>query len=201
MIQRLDYLKMLINSSHPHNDRGLDAYFTPSEAIDALIRLERDHIPGRLWEPACGDGAIVLPLRRAGYLVAATDIADYGLDCSVSHVDYLAADIVPQTEGIITNPPYRLALAFARKAISEVGYVALLLRTNFLESVSRLSFFREYPPARIWISSRRLPMMHRFGWTGPRASSNTCFAWFIWDANAQQKRIVDWFDWKENNAR
>jgi hypothetical protein len=33
----------------------------------------------------------------------------------------------------------------------------------------------------MWVSSRRLPMMHRFGWDGPRATSNTCYAWFIWD--------------------
>jgi len=56
-----------------------------------------------------------------------------------------------------------------------------MLRTNFVESVSRLPFFRCSPPTRMWVSSRRLPMMHRFGWDGPRATSNTCYAWFIWD--------------------
>ena len=39
-----------------------------------------------------------------------------------------------------------------------------MLRTNFVESVSRLPFFRCSPPTRMWVSSRRLPMMHRFGW-------------------------------------
>jgi hypothetical protein len=23
------------------------------------------------------------------------------------------------------------------------------------------------------------------------------FAWFVWDARSAQKRIVDWFDWKQ----
>ncbi len=40
-------------------------------------------------------------------------------------------------------------------------------------------------------------MMHRYGWQGPRAPSNTCFAWFVWDALSEQKRVIDWFDWKE----
>ena len=40
-------------------------------------------------------------------------------------------------------------------------------------------------------------MMHRHGWSGPRAPSNTCFAWFVWDERSPQKCIVDWFDWKE----
>ena len=104
-------------------------------------------------------------------------------------------------EAVITNPPYKLAVEFAEKALEEVPYLALLLRTNFLESTSRLSFFRKHQPARIWISSRRLPMMHRHGWQGPRAPSNTCFAWFIWDRISEQKRVIDWFDWKHIPAR
>jgi hypothetical protein len=39
-------------------------------------------------------------------------------------------------------------------------------------------------------------MMHRYGWTGPRASSNTAFAWFVWDDAAAVKQHVDWFDWQ-----
>lgn len=114
-------------------------------------------------------------------------------------VDYLSAPPPPGTEGIVTNPPYRLAVEFAHKALGEVGYLALLLRTNFLESTTRLPFFQVHPPARVWISSRRLPMMHRHGWTGPRAPSNTCFAWFVWDASASAHREprLGWFDWQD----
>jgi hypothetical protein len=76
--------------------------------------------------------------------------------------------------------------------------LALLLRTNFLESTARLPFFRAHPPARVWISSRRLAMMHRHGWTGPTAPSNTCYGWFIWDASDARKCTFSggWFDWR-----
>ena len=188
---------MRIQSSHHHVDRGLDAYFSPPEAILSLISIEKPHLPQYIWEPAAGDGAIVKPLQAAGFDVFASDIADYGLDNCKSGVDYLRTKINPKVQGIVTNPPYKLAMSFAEKALNETPYLALLLRTNFLESTARLPFFRKYQPARIWISSRRLPMMHRYGWSGPRAPSNTCFAWFIWDAHAEQKRIVDWYDWKQ----
>jgi hypothetical protein len=123
------------------------------------------------------------------------DIVDYGLaGCTV--VAYLKAKPIREVKGIVTNPPYRLAVQFAEKALRETPYLALLLRTNFLESTARLPFFYKHQPARIWISSRRLPMMHRHGWQGPRAPSNTCFAWFVWDKRSEQKRIIDWFDWK-----
>src|SRR5215467_15658512 len=70
------------------------------------------------------------------------------------------------------------------------------LRTNFLESVQRLPFFRQSPPTRIWVSSRRLPLMHRYGWTGKKSTSNTCHAWFVWQAGAEPEP-VHWFDWKD----
>jgi len=47
------------------------------------------------------------------------------------------------------------------------------------------------------ISSRRLPMMHRHGWQGPRAPSNTCHAWFVWEERSTQKSVIHWFDWKD----
>lgn len=191
---------MKIQSSHTHDERGLDAYFTPIEAVISLLLLEKEHIPATIYEPAAGNGAIVIPLRNNKYNVYASDIVDYGLEHCQSNIDYLKIGPLPFNHGIITNPPYKLAQAFAEKAINESNYVAFLLRTNFLESTARLAFFRKYPPTRIWISSRRLPMMHRNGWTGAKAESNTCYAWFIWKKeinNPQIDTIVKWFDWKE----
>jgi hypothetical protein len=167
----------------------------PSEAAASLLYVEAQQLPQCIWEPAAGDGAIVRPFQAAGFTVMASDIADYGLaGCRI--IDYLTSKPIRGVEGIVTNPPYRLAVQFAEKALREAPYLALLLRTNFLESTARLKFFRKHEPPRIWISSRRLPMMHRHGWQGPRASSNTCFAWFVWDERSEQKRIIDWFDWK-----
>jgi hypothetical protein len=189
-----------IQSSHQHSDRGLDAYFSPPEAVASLLDIEGKHLPRCIWEPAAGDGAIVRPLQDAGFTVFASDIVDYGLrDCAIA--DYLKAKPVSGVQGIVTNPPYKLAMNFAAKALKEVPYLALLLRTNCLESTARLPFFRRHQPARVWISSRRLPMMHRHGWQGPRAPSNTCFAWFVWDERSTQKRVIDWFDWKAITAK
>jgi hypothetical protein len=116
-----------------------------------LLAIEQGRLPQRLWEPAAGDGAIAQPLRAGGFDVVATDIVDYGGESITPGVDYLTADLPPSVTGIITNPPYRRAVEFARKALGEVPYLALLLRTNFLESTARLPFFRKHPPARVWV--------------------------------------------------
>lgn len=184
---------MIQQSTHTVEDRGLDAYFTPREAVDSLLAVE--HLPDIIWEPAAGNGAIALPLREAGHFVHCSDIADYGLPDCVRE-DYLTAGAPFGTLGIVTNPPFRLAADFVRKALGEVEYCAFLLRTNFLESVERLELFRRSPPSRVWVSSRRLPMMHRLGWEGPIAPSNTCFAWFIWDSSSDVGKL-GWFDWMD----
>jgi hypothetical protein len=90
-----------------------------------------------------------------------------------------------------------LAQAFLVKALTEVGYVALLVRTNFLmEGVRRMPFLQASPPTRVWLSARRFPMMHRHNWTGKRSSSNTPYAWAIWHRGARRE-FPQLFDWKE----
>jgi hypothetical protein len=186
---------MRLQSSHSLDDRGLDQYFSPPCAILSLMALEQ--IPHEVWEIACGDGTgMVEPLRRAGHVVRASDI-DQKFGCEV--VDYLRAPAMDRSVGIITNPPFTYALNMLQKAISESDFVAVLLRTNFLESGRRMPFFKSTPPSRVWISSRRLPMMHRFGWTGPTASSNTCFAWFVFDDHSTDIAKLGWFDWFEHS--
>src|SRR5262249_54516378 len=131
---------MSVQSRNAYDD-GLDAldpYFTCPQAIASLIALEGKRLPARLWEPAAGDGAIVQPLRETGRLVVASDIHDYGLeDCALR--DYLTANPPPFIQGIVTNPPWKRALLFARKAVSDVPYAALLVRSNFeIEGIRRM---------------------------------------------------------------
>jgi hypothetical protein len=175
---------MRIQSTHDFGERGLDAYFTCPEAIEALILLEGDRLPQRIWEPAAGNGAIVKPLRSTGRIVHASDIADYGLPgCHI--MDYLSTPTPPKgwADGIVTNPPYGRAQEFAAKALAEVPYVALLVRTNFLmDGEERGRWLDRNPPTGTYYLLPRLPMMHRHGWEGVRSTSNTPHCWVIWEA-------------------
>lgn len=192
---------MRIQSTKSKIVRGLDAYFSPYDAVWPLIDLEPG-MPRQIWEPAAGNGVIVRALIQSGFKVTASDIADYGargLGIQTG-IDYREAVCPEQVRGVVTNPPYGIAMEFVKKAVSEVPYSAWLLRSNFLEAEGRFRFFQENPPARVWISSRRLPMMHRLGYDGPKSSSNVCYAWFVWDDTTpdDQKRRIGWFDWKHH---
>jgi hypothetical protein len=116
-------------------------------------------------------------------------------ECTI--VDYLKASLPRGVGGIITNPPYRLALRFLEKALAEVPYVALLVRTNFvMEGQRRSKFLIEHPPTRELRSVSRFPMMHRLGWTGKKASSDTPYCWAVWVRDAPRE-LPQLFDWKE----
>jgi hypothetical protein len=164
----------------PLADRKDDLYETPDVAVHALLRVEK--LPHRLWEPACGPGRIVKVLRGAGHEVIAGDLVDYGCPMSFKGIDFLMETRAPHNiEAIVTNPPFKLAGEFAAKALELSPRVIMLLRLAFMESERRTPILDNGHLARVHVFRKRLPMMHRDGWAGPKASSSMAFAWFVWD--------------------
>ena len=176
--------------------RGDDFYETPAEAVLALLEAER--LPGSVWEPACGAGAIVRVLRESGVRVHATDLVDRGCPASESGIDFLLEQRAPDgVEAIVTNPPYKLADQFVAHALQLVPHVVMLLRLAFLESERRSSTLDSGNLARVHVFKNKLPMMHRHDWTGPRATSSIPFAWFCWDRRHVGPTTVDRISAKE----
>ena len=61
----------LTNSSTDKNRRELDYYPTPPDVTHALMRFLHLH-PCRVWEPACGDGAMAEVLKQYGHEIPPT---------------------------------------------------------------------------------------------------------------------------------
>jgi hypothetical protein len=160
-------------------DRKNDLYETPDVAVEALLRAER--LPHHIWEPACGPGRIVNVLRQHGHTVWATDLVDYGCPNSQSGIDFLMERQTRiDVEAIVTNPPFKLAGEFVAKALELAPCVMMLMRLAFMESERRCNILDGGQLARVHAFRKRLPMMHRDGWQGPKSSNSLCFAWFIW---------------------
>lgn len=177
------------NIRHELSARGNDLYETPPEAVRALMAVEQ--LPQRLWEPACGPGSIVRVLRGAGHDVLATDLVDYDSPNQMYHgVDFLIpglAEAFNDRRAIITNPPYKFADDFVRRALHLSDTVYMLLRLPFLESERRRDILEGGRLSRVWVFRNRLPMMHRDGWDGPKNSSATAYAWFVWTRNTESR--------------
>lgn len=183
------------DKSHAHAERGYDLYETPAVAVEALLKVEQ--LPWMIWEPACGPGAIVRVLRAHGHDVLATDLVDYASpDQDFSGWDFLALPHgVEDVEAIVTNPPYRLAGKFVEHALTLCPLVIVLARLAFLESTRREAILSKL--SRVHVFANRLPMMHRYGWSGPRSASGVAFAWFVWDAKHAGPATIDRIVWEE----
>lgn len=105
------------------------------EAIRALLAYDAEPIRacGTVWEPACGDGAMVREIRAAGIPCCASDLIDRGCPDSWT-ADYFTC-LRSRSRAIITNPPYNLINArdghgrWLRHTLAMPGwdYLALLL--------------------------------------------------------------------------
>jgi hypothetical protein len=206
-------------SSASAEERGRNFYETPIEATHALLVLER--FEDQIWEPACGKGAISRVLTAAGYDVHLSDIEDRG--CVGQHgllqgvADFLKTKRTISDDGvlnldiegrpdIVTNPPYGADLnRFVAHALREhrPRKMALLLNLNFVcgfDDPDRNFVMDDMRPARIHVFTRRLPMMHRDGWTGPEASSRMNTAWFIWEQpheRSARETVINRVDWQQ----
>ena len=183
------------SGQHSYAERGLDLYETPPVATEALLRVE--DLPHSIWEPCSGRGSIARVLREAGRAVVASDIRDYGFELDFKR-DFLTETKAPANcETILTNPPGRIATEIAEHALDLVPRVYLLLRLAFLESTRRTDILEKRGLRAVLPFRRRLPMMHRDGWTGPRASNAIPFAWFCWDRDHVGPPIINRISWEQ----
>jgi hypothetical protein len=181
---------LAVGANNPELDaRTHDFYQTPRRAIEALLSVEK--FDGLMWECACGAGAISSVLEEHGYTVVSSDLIDRGF--GVGGVDFLKQEYVA-APNIVTNPPFNRSLEFVLHArrLATVK-TAILCRTLWLESSVRYSkLFEADRPARMWQFSKRLPMMHREGWTGVKSTPAIAYAWYVWDRGNAVQTVVDW---------
>jgi hypothetical protein len=182
---------------HSLKDRKDDCYETHPVAVRAL--LESVSLPKNIWEPACGPGSIVKVLRDHGHRVIASDLMTYGDPTHFYGRDFLMERKAPDgCEAIITNPPFKLAEEFVQKAIELCPQVIFLLRLAFLESERRTELLERSGLQKVLVFRNRLPMMHRKDWAGPKATSNTPFAWFCWNRAHKGAVTLERISWKGN---
>jgi hypothetical protein len=183
------------NKRHALAARGDDLYETPEVAVKAVLKVEQ--LPPYVWECACGSGSIVKVLRSAGYRVVATDLVDYGCPESLSGIDFLMETRAPAgVEAIVTNPPFKLAGQFVERGLELCPRVIMLLRLGFLESARRTKILDGGHLACVYPIIDRLPDMHRAGWDGPRVTSQTPFAWFVWSHHHRGPSTLRRISWK-----
>lgn len=185
-----------------------DAYNTPPWPTAAALheimgpRFRRGMT---VWECAAGTGQMVAELERAGLKVIPSDIhAPNDRPELFGGNRMLVGDFLDdqrpflpfEFDAIITNPPYKLAEEFVRKALEltkpKRGIVAMLLGVKFDSAVTRSDIFNECPA---W--GMKITLLDRIWWFDPKADANgkvngpsEDHAWFVWDWRGTYGRTI-----------
>lgn len=171
---------------------SLDFFPTPPWAVRALCAHVAQVGGHSVWDPACGDGAMLGALGEYARHVSASDVHDYGRGYTVH--DFLQPYLpygIDKPSWIITNPPFRLAERFLDRALDVADHVALLVRTSFLEGTGRFKrIFNVIPPVTVAQFSERVPMFR--GRLDDEGSTATAYCWMVWRAKGavDQTRLM-----------
>lgn len=147
----------------------------PQALLDAELRFIRHAYRGKVWECACGNGAMSRVLQSE-FNVVSTNLADRGY--GTTGVDFLKQTEL-QGDVIITNPPFKLADEFIRKGFSlRPSYMAMLLPSSFWHAAGptkrRDDLFRQCTPSRV------LPLGFRLDFENLGHPVMNC-SWSIWE--------------------
>jgi hypothetical protein len=173
-----------------------DFYIEPRWIVESLLAAET--FTGIVHDPCCGGGNIVGACLQHGIAATGSDLYDRGYG---ERRD--AFSITEPFDNLISNPPFKLIEQVVRYFLPLVRHkLVLLARLNILEGQERRVLFDESPPARVWVSSRRVSIppgdlahpRDQFGATDPLPASggSTAFAWVVWDKNCTGPPVLGW---------
>jgi hypothetical protein len=166
-------------ASSQHGRNAADFYATPPECTIALLNNYQRLFEGsRVWEPACGDGAISKVLEGRRLDVISTDLHDRGY--GKGGMNFLTADC--NCGSIITNPPFSLAADFIKRAATKEVPFAMLVKSTYWQAAKRYDLFQRTKPLAIIAMSWRPAMSPERGKSGTMD-----FIWTVWDRKPAKK--------------
>ena len=184
--------KTLAASNHSTTERQPEDYYA-TEPRAAELLLENENFEGPIWECACGEKHLSNVFSNKGYEVRSSDLYDR---CNNEVFDFLSDGNIHWNGNIITNPPYKYALEFVRKALQIIPdgkKVCMFLKLQFLEGKARRELFRSHPPKVVYVSSSRL-LCAPNGDFEHVGGSAVAYAWFVWEKGFHGDTIVKWIN-------
>lgn len=162
---------------HPADD-----YPTPPGFVRPILEVLQLPKDTSICDPCAGGGHLVRALADEGY----TEL--WFEDLHYSNTDFFEVPVEGnEWDWVVTNPPYKHAEAFVRKALQHARHgVAMLLNSAFLESVGRAEgLFSEHPPSNIYMCARRMRLV---------AGNSSAFShvWVVWHRDSSGPTQFNW---------
>jgi|TARA_R100001082_G_scaffold99123_1_gene67695 hypothetical protein len=170
-----------------------DYYATDPVALEKFLDAIDFPLNYFIWEPACGGGHLVNVLLQNGYRVLPTDLVER--EGVAKTADFLKQR-AEWSGDILTNPPFKDAEAFVRKALDLILWgnrVIFFLRIMFLESTKRQDLFKKYPPKYVYVHSSRVATAKGGDFEKYKGGGKSmCYAWFVWEKGYKGDTVVRW---------
>jgi hypothetical protein len=131
-------------------------------------------------EPGKGDGRIVDFLSAKMNSLATVSYTEI-----MEGLDFFLWD--ESADLILTNPPFSMALEFIKHSIPRCNTCIMLLRLNYLGSITRHQFWKENSPTALFVLSKRP------SFTGSGTDA-TDYAWFVWDKTDRIPKGIHFVD-------
>jgi hypothetical protein len=181
-----------------HLAREKDEFYpTPTEPTRAFLHAEIDRLRqfDGIWEPACGDGAMLREMQAMGLTTFGSDLIERGpADAIRNFYDFK----YPPFPAIVTNPPFDQCgwgngkARWLKHALDtlDVDYMALLLNWNWPGAGGLGPFYAAHPPARVYL------MRWKIDFTGQGAPP-MLNAWFVFDKAWRGETVLRMLDRKD----
>lgn len=186
------------NRGNSEKRHTADYYVTPVKDIITFLGALDEEVDLDIWDKnildPCAGGDIVHPMSYPKALKEYYAIPD---DCKIVKTIDIREDSLAETKSnyieteldykpflVISNPPFNQAMEFIKKALNDVedgGYVAMLLRLNFLETKARKEFFDHYMPTWIFVHHKRMSFVEGGG------TDSVAYCHMVWKKNNYPK--------------
>lgn len=183
-------------AKHSGRDReALDWYREPRWAVEALFGTLP--ILGPVLDPAAGGGTIPDVARSRGIEAWGTDLAHRDVPGVIGGHDFLNQRTCLQPVDIVSNPPYKHAVAWLHRSLEVASHrVCLLVRNDFLSSQDRYGLFKGTPVEGVLILSRRPSMPPGPADPDEAKGGQHDFCWIVWNKTLPEahRPWIDWLD-------
>lgn len=186
---------------NPENGRVENDYYATNPKAVEMLLTNYTFDASTILEPCVGEGHIANAINNFftnKREITGIDLVDRGYPNTII-TDFLTYETNKKWEGIISNPPYSLAMEFIEKSmelLEDNGQMAMFLKIQFLEGAKRKDFFEKYPPKYIYVFRNRMATWNNGQpvdpKTGKKWATTMCHAWFIWEKGSKTEPVIRW---------
>lgn len=167
-----------------------------------MALLNSIKFPGKIWEPACGDGAISkVMIGYGGYDVVSVDLIDRGY--GESGVNFLLTTTPPEgCLSVVTNPPYKsMANGKVYRVEDWIRHTmvylkmdasAFLLKSTSIAGKRRVPILKESGLKTVYQLVGRISGMMKSA--AKSDSSMMDFAWFYFERGYRGLPNIEWIE-------